>query len=87
MAVNFPNASRAYDARRQCVTFWGHVDAFEVAFHLDADALRVLSPGVAPDEAALLNAFDQHRARIESVAARAWRSRGPTFVRLTATNF
>ncbi|MFS8037582.1 DUF1488 family protein [Xanthobacter sp. AM11] len=40
MPLQFPNASRVFDPVRRSVTFWGHDSAFEVAFHLDGDALK-----------------------------------------------
>jgi Protein of unknown function (DUF1488) len=70
MAIGFPNASRYYDATRRAVHFWGHDQSMEASFFVSADALQRLSPQAANNEAALLDAFDRHRARICEVAAR-----------------
>ena len=70
MALSFPNQSRSYDATRQAVRFWGHDNAMEASFFVAADALRRLEPGVDPNEASLLKAFDQNRDLICSAAAK-----------------
>lgn len=70
MAINFPNASRSYDTRRNAVHFWGHDQSMETSFYISADALQRLTPGVGQDETALLAAFDSNRPRIREVAAR-----------------
>ena len=70
MAINFPNASRAYDTRRNAVHFWGHDQSMETSFYISADALQRLMPGAGPDEAALLAAFDRNQPRIREAAAR-----------------
>ena len=44
MTLNFPNASRSYDARRNLVRFWGYDSALEVSFLVEAGALCKLMP-------------------------------------------
>jgi Protein of unknown function (DUF1488) len=70
MTIGFPNASRYYDATRNAVHFWGHDRSMEASFFVSAAALQRLSPQAANNEAALLQAFDRHRARICDAAAR-----------------
>jgi hypothetical protein len=62
MALSFPNKSRAFDATRRAVRFWGHDSAMEVAFFVTEDALRRVQPHMRLDEAGLLRAFDSNRA-------------------------
>lgn len=87
MSLNFPNASRSYDAARQSVCFWGYDSAFEISFYVGEDALRRISPQSHPDEAALLQAFDANRPRIEKVAAQAYARRRQSFYHLSAPDF
>jgi hypothetical protein len=88
MTLQFLNASRSYDARRRAVSFWGHDSAFEIAFHVEEDALRRLSPGVPDDEASLLRSFDANRTRIEGVAGNTYsRNRRQNYHRLSASDF
>ena len=44
MALSFPNKSRAFDATRRAVRFWGHDSAMEVAFFITEDALKRVEP-------------------------------------------
>ena len=44
MALSFPNKSRAFDATRRAVRFWGHDSAMEVAFFVTEDALKRVEP-------------------------------------------
>ncbi|SEC10764.1 Protein of unknown function [Rhizobiales bacterium GAS188] len=91
MTLHFPNASRNYDPVRRCVSFWGHDSTFEVAFHVDEDALQRIGQGISPaapgDEASLLHVFDANRARIERVAGQAYSRRRQNFHRLSASDF
>ena len=73
MALNFPNVSRSYDTTRHAVRFWGYDSAMETSFFVMADALRQLQPGVPPDEASLLQAFDSNRAAICAAAAKVYK--------------
>ena len=76
--LTFPNLSRSYDARQQCVRFWAYDDALEIPFFVEASALCRLDPTVARDEFGLLSAFDLYRDRICKAAGRVYsrRSRG-----------
>ncbi|MBB6309093.1 DUF1488 domain-containing protein [Xanthobacter tagetidis] len=87
MPLQFPNTSRVFDPVRRSVTFWGHDSAFEVAFHLDADALNRFSPQSGQDEAASLRTFDTNRLRIECVASGVYARRRQNFYRLSASDF
>ena len=69
MGLSFPNQSRAYDATRRAVRFWGHDSAMEASFFVTEDALRHLQPGIRFEEAELLGAFDANRDLIYAVAA------------------
>ena len=74
MAINFPNASRSYDATRDAVHFWGYDQSMETSFYISAEALQRLTPGAAHDEHALLAAFDRNCPRIREAAARIYGS-------------
>jgi uncharacterized protein DUF1488 len=75
MALSFPNKSRAFDATRRAVRFWGHDSAMEVAFFITEDALKRVEPHMRFDEAGLLRAFDSHRDRICATAAKVYARR------------
>jgi hypothetical protein len=45
MPLSFPNESRAYDATRRAVRFWGNDSAMELSFFVTEDALKRLHPG------------------------------------------
>ena len=49
MALSFPNRSRAFDATRRAVRFWGYDSAMEVAFFVTEDALKRVQPDMQPD--------------------------------------
>jgi hypothetical protein len=87
MGLNFPNASRSYDEKRHSVSFWGYDSAFEIAFHVEQDALLRMSPEMHGDEASVLRAFDVHRPHIEQVAAHAYSRGRSNYLRLSAANF
>ena len=87
MALNFPNASRSYDAARQSVCFWGYDSAFEISFYVGEDALRVISPQSHPGESALLQTFDAHRQRIQQAASKAYARKRQSFYQLSAPDF
>jgi uncharacterized protein DUF1488 len=70
MTINFPNASRSYDSRRDAVHFWGHDQSMETSFYISAAALQQLMPGTGRDETALLKAFDRNCPRIRAAAAK-----------------
>ena len=68
--LNFPNASRSYDATRHCVRFWGYDGALEVSFFVEDDALSRIAPETKRDESSMLNSFDRNRERIFQVFQR-----------------
>jgi hypothetical protein len=68
MALNFPNESRSYDSRKQCVRFWAHDASFEVPFFVNADALCHIDPNATSDESGLLNVFDLNLECIRAAA-------------------
>jgi hypothetical protein len=70
MALNFPNQSRHYDEAMHAIRFWGHDGAMVAAFFVGEQALRHVRPGMSPDEAGMLEAFDVHRDRIYAAAVR-----------------
>jgi len=72
MALNFPNQSRAYDATRRAVRFWGHDSAMETSFFVSEDALKRIQPDLCFDEAGLLSAFDVNREQIYATAAKVY---------------
>jgi hypothetical protein len=72
MPLNFPNASRSYDATRHAVRFWGYDSSMEASFFVTEDALRRIQPDLASDEAAFLGAFDSHRALIYAAATKVY---------------
>ncbi|SDR43319.1 Protein of unknown function [Rhizobiales bacterium GAS191] len=87
MSLNFPNASRAYDEKRHSVSFWGYDSAFEIAFHVEENALQRISPETKGDERSMLHAFDVNRARIEQVAGHAYAKGRSNYHRLSASDF
>jgi hypothetical protein len=70
VSVSFPNHSRSYDATRRAVRFWGYESSMEWSFYMTEDALRQVRPGIEPDEAGFLSAFDANREKIYAAAAR-----------------
>ena len=72
MALSFPNKSRAFDATRRAVRFWGYDSAMEVAFFVTEDALKRVQPDMHSDEAGLLRAFDSNRDLICRRAAKVY---------------
>ena len=85
--LNFPNASRYYDARQRRVRFWAHDAALEVQFLVDAAALLHLDPGTGANEAGLLMTFDLNRPAIEIAAARAYKRHERDSYILVASDF
>lgn len=82
----FPNLSRSYDARQQCVRFWAYDDALEISFFVDASALCQIDPAVTRDEPGLLGAFDLYRDRICKAADRIYSRRSRGSYMLTASD-
>jgi hypothetical protein len=68
--LRFPNHSRAYDATRRAVRFWGYDSAMESSFFITEDALRQLHRGTCWDEQQILLAFDSNRNLILAAAAK-----------------
>jgi uncharacterized protein DUF1488 len=85
--LNFPNASRAYDATRRCVRFWGYDGALEVQFFVEDRALVRIAPGTTKDESSLLKSFDGNRNRIFDVARRVYLRRRKGSYELIASDF
>lgn len=85
--LNFPNASRSYDATRHCVRFWGYDGALEVQFFVEDRALALIAPGTAKDEGSLLRSFDGNRDRIFEAARRAYQRRRKGSYELIASDF
>lgn len=74
MAIAFPNPSRRFDEKNDCVRFIGHDGMFEVPFAVQSSVL-VGSRTAPRSETELLAAFDSARTRILD-AARAVFSKG-----------
>jgi Protein of unknown function (DUF1488) len=87
MSISFPNASRSYDANRGVIRFWGHDSAMEAAFLITSSALHRIEPDMPDDEGSLLAAFDRHRVRICSAAAKIYTRGRKTFYTLDACDF
>jgi hypothetical protein len=73
MALSFPNQSRAYDATRRAVRFWGNDSAMEASFFVTEDSLKRIQPDIRLDEAGLLGAFDLNRDLIYATAGKVYR--------------
>lgn len=87
MALNFPNGSRSYDARRSLVRFWGHDSALEISFLVEVSALCKLNPQTKNEEAGYLEAFDAARARIHETARKAYSRANKGAYLLAAADF
>jgi len=72
MSLAFPNRSRSYDSRKQCIRFWGHDASFEIPFFVEVGALCRIDPEAMSDEPGLLSVFDLNRDRICAAAGRAY---------------
>ena len=87
MTLNFPNASRSYDAAERLIRFWGHDGALEVSFFVEESALRQIAPASGYDEAAALKIFDANRERIFKAARTAYSDRRKGSYALIASDF
>jgi Protein of unknown function (DUF1488) len=87
MALNFLNQSRSYDATLHAVRFWGHDAAMEISFYVNEEALKRIQPGLRPDEAGILGAFDANRNVIHMAAAKAYRRGRKSSYGLFAADF
>lgn len=85
--VAFPNDSRSYDATRLAVRFWGYDQSMEVPFFIGAEVLGALQPAMTPEPDGCLSAFDAHRARICTVAAKVYERRRSGSYDLLASDF
>lgn len=85
--LNFPNASRSYDATRRCIRFWGSDGALEVSFFLDEKALAEIAAGAPSGEPALLESFDQNRERILQTARNVYKRRRKGAYELVSSDF
>jgi hypothetical protein len=85
--VAFPNGSRNYDATRLAVRFWGYDQSMEVPFFISAAVLGALQPASAEKPEDCLSAFDAHRARICTVAAKVYERRRSGSYDLLASDF
>jgi hypothetical protein len=85
--LNFPNASRSYDATRHSVRFWGHDGALEVSFFVEEAALFRIEPGTKHNEVAMLRCFDANRDRILTVARTVYARRSKGAYALLASDF
>ena len=72
LALNFPNESRSYDAKRRAIRFWGYDGALERPFLMTEQALRHVRPGITLDEDGFLRAFDLNRALIYATASKVY---------------
>jgi hypothetical protein len=72
MTLSFPNQSRFYDATRRAVRFWGHDNAMEASFFVNADALKRIKPDLRLDEVGFLSAFDSNTKLIYATAAKVY---------------
>ena len=72
MALSFPNQSRAYDATRRAVRFWGNDSAMEASFFVTEDALKRIHPSMAFDQDGALKVFDVNRPLIYATAVKVY---------------
>lgn len=87
MTLLFPNISRSFDTTRGCVRFAGYDHTREVAFFIEADALRHVDGGALPSAETLLTAFDRNRDRICAAAGKAYGKRNEGSYTLTRRDF
>jgi hypothetical protein len=84
--LNFPNASRSYDATRRSVRFWGYDGALEVSFFIEEDAVFRIAPETRHNQAAILASFDLNLDRIRKVARNVYSGRKGSYA-LAASDF
>ena len=92
MNLNFPNESRSFDETRNRVRFWGYDGPIDIAFFVEADALKKLgqlSADMRGVEAGFLKIFDAAREQIYRVADKVYaRSRDGSYAcSLVAADF
>jgi hypothetical protein len=76
MKLHFPNPSRSFDEKSSRILFWGYDRTIEVAFFLEAAALKRIYPKMNSTESELLKAFDTVRERICEVADKVYERGG-----------
>ena len=87
MTLNFPNASRSYDATRNLVRFWGYDSALEISFLVEVSALRKLMPQMSDLEVDYLESFDATREQILEAARKVYSRAGRGPYLLAAADF
>jgi Protein of unknown function (DUF1488) len=85
--VTFPNESRSYDGTRLAVRFWGYDQSMEIPFFIGAAVLYGLEGRMSADPDGCLKAFDAHRERICTTAARVYARRRCGSYDLLASDF
>lgn len=68
MNLVFPNECRSFIPTKNHVRFWGYVDAIEITFMVEEDALRKIYPSLESSEKALLDVFDSSVEKIHETA-------------------
>lgn len=72
MSLNFPNASRSFEAKKNRVRFWGYDSALEITFFVESALLAKLGPEFGQGEDGALRAFDAMVERIHDAARKAY---------------
>jgi hypothetical protein len=73
MALNFPNPSRTYEPAERRIRFWGYDNSREVVFLIDDAVTLRLSRSAGSDESSVLEAFDDHRSEILTLAQKMYK--------------
>ena len=87
MSLNFPNASRSFDERRNLVTFWGYDSVKEFSFLVEVEALRKLNPQTRNEESGYMETFDASLEQIQKAARKVYSRGGNASYTLTASDF
>ena len=74
MTLNFPNASRSFDASRNQICFWGYDKTIEISCYMGVDALQRIDKEVSLVETDLLRSFDAGLEQIHKVASKIYSS-------------
>lgn len=77
MTLHFPNPSRSFDEKNNCILFWGYDQTFEVSFFLKTDALKRFNQTKISTEIELLKTFDSAWDKICEVADKVYTRSGP----------
>lgn len=87
MGLQFPNRSRSLDNDGMAIRFSGYDGMFEIRFSMDLATLEKVTGAPAAADDGSLNAFDDIRTKVETVAIKAYqRTRKPSY-RLAASDF